>query len=303
MQIFHTDQFPFPLPSGHRFPLEKYAMLRKRILTADFCKSPCLATPRAVTAEEILRVHEPEYARRMQIGAATQKEMRRIGLPWSPELIERAKRSAGATVEACAAALSDGIAVSLSGGTHHAFPNRGEGYCVFNDSAIAARAMQAGGHVHRIVVIDCDVHQGNGTASIFLNDDTVFTFSIHGRHNFPFRKTPGDLDIALEDNTRDADYLQALKKGLEGIFKAFKANLAIYLAGADPYIGDRLGKLALTKQGLAERDRIVFDRCHRTGIPVAVTMAGGYARNISDTVDIHFQTVKAAFAFFQAPAL
>jgi acetoin utilization deacetylase AcuC-like enzyme len=297
MQIFYTDPFMFPLPPGHRFPLEKYALLRERIQGADICQSPCLKIPRALTNEELLRAHDREYAHRMLTGDVTQKEMRRIGLPWSPELIERAMRSAGATVEACLAALNDGIAVSLSGGTHHAFRDWGQGYCIFNDSAVAARAMQAGGHVRRIVVIDCDVHQGNGTASIFSEDDTVFTFSIHGRHNFPFRKEPGDLDVALENNTGDTEYLKALKAALEGMFESIKPDLAIYLAGADPYHADRFGKLALTKAGLALRDRMVFDRCREAGLPVAVTMAGGYARNISDTVDIHFQTVRTAVTY------
>jgi acetoin utilization deacetylase AcuC-like enzyme len=299
MRICYTDSFAFPLPPDHRFPLEKYALLRKRILASDFGKSHPLAIPRAATDEEILRVHDADYWRRMQTGEVSVKEMRRIGLPWSPQLIERARRSVGGTIETCLAALSDGIAVSLSGGTHHAFRNRGEGYCVFNDSAIAARALQAEGCLRRVVVIDCDAHQGNGTASIFSGDDSVFTFSIHGRNNFPFRKVPGDLDIALEDNTGDLEYQQTLAKSLERIFESFEPELAIYLAGADPYKGDRFGKLALTRQGLVARDRLVFDHCRRAGLPVAVTLAGGYAPNISDTVDIHFQTVRAALDYGQ----
>jgi acetoin utilization deacetylase AcuC-like enzyme len=294
MKIFHTDQFTFPLPPDHRFPVEKYALLRARVQASDRIGAGFLVSPHAATADEILQVHDPEYIRRLDSGEMTAKEMRRVGLPWSPELVERAKRSAGATVEACFAALDDGVAVNLSGGTHHAFRNRGEGYCLLNDSAIAARTLQNAGRVATIAIIDCDVHQGNGTAALLADDPRVFTFSIHGRNNFPYRKEKSDMDIALEDATGDERYLRALKRGLDRLFEMFVPQLVIYLAGADPYRDDRFGRMALTRNGLAARDRLVLDYCRRLGLPAAVTMAGGYARNIADTVDIHFQTVKTA---------
>jgi acetoin utilization deacetylase AcuC-like enzyme len=226
--------------------------------------------------------------------------VRRIGLPWSPELVERSRRSVGGSIEACRAALGDGIGVSLSGGTHHAFPDHGEGFCVFNDCAVAARAMQAEGRARRIVIIDCDVHQGNGTAAIFAGDSSVFTFSIHGAKNFPLHKERSDLDLELPDGTADGDYLDALEIGVERALAMACADLAIYLAGADPYIGDTLGRLALTKAGLAARDRLVFDHCRRAGLPVAAVMAGGYAKDILDTAEIQFETVRIASERCQA---
>ena len=211
--------------------------------------------------------------------------------------VRRARYSAGATIEACRVALAEGIAVNLGGGTHHAFSDHGQGYCWLNDSVIAARAIQAEGLVGNILIIDCDVHQGNGTAAIVKNDPTIFTFSIHGKNNFPYQKEKSDLDIALENGADDAAYLAALEKGLRQSMGTAGADLAIYLAGADPYKDDRFGRLALTKKGLAQRDRIVFRSCLEAGLPTAVTMAGGYARNVQDTVDIHFQTVLSALEF------
>jgi acetoin utilization deacetylase AcuC-like enzyme len=209
-------------------------------------------------------------------------------------MVERSRRSAGATVEACRAALAGGVGVNLAGGTHHAFAAHGAGYCVFNDSAVAARAVQAEGLARRVAILDCDVHQGDGTAAIFAGDDTIFTFSIHGANNFPFRKQRSDLDVELPDHARDDAYLDALEHGVRHALAAARADLAIYLAGADPYFDDRLGRLALTKAGLAERDRVIFHYTRRAGLPLAISMAGGYARRIEDTVDIHFQTVAAA---------
>jgi acetoin utilization deacetylase AcuC-like enzyme len=208
--------------------------------------------------------------------------------------VERCRRAVGATIAACRAALEDGIGASLTGGTHHAFRDRGEGYCVFNDCAIASRTLQADCRVRRVAVIDCDVHQGNGTAAILADDPSIFTFSIHAAKNFPFHKERSDLDIELSDRTEDAVYLEALSAALDRVLPAARPDLAIYLAGADPYAGDTLGRLSLTKEGLATRDELVLDRCRRTGIPVAVVMAGGYARTIQDTVDIQLQTVRCA---------
>jgi acetoin utilization deacetylase AcuC-like enzyme len=215
-------------------------------------------------------------------------------------MVERSRRSAGATIEACRAALAEGVGVNLAGGTHHAFRGHGEGYCVFNDAAVAALAMQAEGRALRVAILDCDVHQGNGTAAILADDPTVFTFSIHAAKNFPFRKEASDLDIELPDGAGDTDYLAALEQGVCHALSAAQPDLAIYLAGADPYAGDRLGRLALTKEGLRARDRKVFELCRAASVPVAVVMAGGYSADIADTVDIHFSTVEIAASFPRA---
>jgi acetoin utilization deacetylase AcuC-like enzyme len=297
MKIFYTDSFDIPLPQDHSFPIRKFALLRKRIERSHLFSPQDLCIPRAASDTEICRSHDPDYLRRLNQGRLTVKEIRRIGLPWSPELVERARRSAGATVEACYAALKDGVAVHLGGGTHHAFKNQGQGYCIFNDSAIAVRALQAETHIKRVLILDCDVHQGNGTAALLQKDPTVFTFSIHGKNNFPFRKEKSDLDIALDDGADDRVYLDALKKGVRASLKQARADAVIYLAGADPYTEDRFGRLNLSQEGLAKRDRLVLQYCQDAGLPVAVTMAGGYAPNIEDTVEIHFQTVCIAAEF------
>jgi acetoin utilization deacetylase AcuC-like enzyme len=298
MRIFYSDIFVLPLPEGHRFPMRKYALLRQRVAESGIVAPQRLIVPHAATDTDLLRAHDAEYVGRCQQGRLTAQEIRRIGFPWSAEMVERSRRSAGATIEACRAALADGFAANLAGGTHHAYRDHGEGYCVFNDSAVAARAMRAEGRAARVVIVDCDVHQGNGTAAILAGDETIFTFSIHGANNFPFHKERSDLDIALDDGAGDDAYLAALDHGLCHAIELSRADLAIYLAGADPYADDRLGRLALTKRGLAERDRMVFQYCREAGIPIAITMAGGYARDIADTVDIHFQTVRAAASFF-----
>jgi acetoin utilization deacetylase AcuC-like enzyme len=253
-----------------------------------------LVVPEAASDEEILHAHDAAYLDRVTRGELTSLEIRRIGLPWSPELVERARRAAGGTIAACRAALQDGIAASLSGGTHHAFRDHGQGYCVFNDVVIAARAMQAEGRAERVVFVDCDVHQGNGTAALAAGDPSLFTFSIHNEHNFPLHKERSDLDIGLADGVGDQEYLAALEGGLRQASVHAHADLALYLAGADPFVGDRLGRLALTKEGLARRDRLVLAMCRGACLPVAVVMAGGYGRNVQDTVDIHLQTVRIA---------
>ncbi len=291
MRIFYTDHFALPLPAGHRFPMAKYTLLRQRVAGARLGD---LRVPPAASDAEILRAHDAEYLRKVTVGELSPAEVRRLGFPWSTDLVERSRRSAGATIAACRAALEDGQAVSLAGGTHHAHADHGEGFCVFNDSAIAARALQAEGLARRVVVLDCDVHQGNGTASVLESDETVFTFSIHGAKNFPLHKAASDLDVPLDDGADDRVYLEALEWGLRRALEWARADLAIYLAGADPFSGDRLGRLSVSKAGLARRDAMVLDACRDLGLPVAVTMAGGYGRDIADTVDIHFQTVRLA---------
>ena len=294
MKVFYSDHFVLPLPEGHRFPMKKYSMLRERVERSGICKNGELRAPHAVTDEEILRAHNPGYLEKVVAGTLTDQEMRRIGFPWSQRMVERSRRASGGTLDAARIALSEGIATNLAGGTHHAFADRGEGFCVLNDSAIAARALLAEGLVEKVVVLDTDVHQGNGTAAIVRGDDRVFTFSIHGAKNYPFHKEKSDLDAPLPDGASDDAFLLALGERLERVLDLEDWNLAIFLAGADPFEGDKLGRLRVTKSGLAERDRMVLEGCRERDIPVAVTMAGGYAREVEDTVDIHFQTVKRA---------
>jgi acetoin utilization deacetylase AcuC-like enzyme len=294
MKIFKTDHFVLPLPEGHRFPVTKYAQLRQRVETAGLVPPEDLIDAPAASDEEITRAHTVEYLHRVQHGELTEKELRRIGFPWSPQMVERSRRSSGATIAAAQAAVREGLGVNLAGGTHHAFADRGEGYCVFNDAAIAARVMQAAGLAQRVVIIDCDVHQGNGTAKIFASDSSVFTFSIHGAKNFPFHKEISDLDVALIDDADDATYLAALREALPVVLDRAQADLAIFLAGADPYFDDSFGRMKLTKPGLLERDRFVLESCCALNLPVAITMAGGYAKNPEDVADIHFQTVQLA---------
>jgi acetoin utilization deacetylase AcuC-like enzyme len=294
MKVFTSAQFTFPLPEGHRFPMTKYALLREAVEASGLIAPGDLIVPEPATDEQIERAHDAVYLEKVKDGRLTAKEMRRIGLPWSPELVIRARYSVGGTIAACRAALAEGLAVNLAGGTHHASRDRGQGYCLFNDSAIAVRAMQAEGRVERAVVLDCDVHQGNGTAAIARDDPTIFTFSIHNENNFPLHKEPSDLDIGLEDGTGDEEYLAALEGGVQEALARAGAELAIYLAGADPHEGDLLGRLALTKEGLARRDRMVLEMCRQAGLPVAVVLAGGYGRRVEDTVDIHLQTVRIA---------
>jgi acetoin utilization deacetylase AcuC-like enzyme len=298
MKLFYSDHFTLPLPEGHRFPMEKYARLRQRVAAAGWASQVELCAAEPASEVQLSLAHDLEYVRRVFNGELSEKEIRRMGFPWSPGLVERSRRSVGATLSACRSALEEGISANLAGGTHHAYPGHGEGYCVFNDVAVAARVMQAEGRARRVVILDCDVHQGNGTAAIFSGDSSVFTFSIHGEKNFPFHKEPSDLDIALPDGTGDEAYLEALEWGLEKSLSNAQANLAIYLAGADPFSGDRLGRMALSKPGLAERDRRVLERCLQAGLPVAVTMSGGYARNIEDIVDIHTTTLHIAMQTF-----
>ncbi len=294
LKAFYSDHFVLPLPLEHRFPMEKYSRLRARILAEGVLPPQNLLTPDAATDEQILLAHDADYLERVKRGTLTEREQRRIGFPWSPQMVERTRRSAGGTIGACRRALVDGLSVNLAGGTHHAFRDRGGGYCVFNDSAIAARVMQAEGAARRVVILDCDVHQGDGTAAIFAGDPSVFTFSIHGARNFPFHKERSDLDLELEDGAGDDVYLTLLEEGVRRALAQANADLAIYLAGADPYAGDRLGRLRLSLDGLAQRDRLVMGLCRERGLPVAVAMAGGYARHLDDIVTIHLQTVRIA---------
>ena len=257
-----------------------------------------LQIPKPASREAILRAHDAEYIRRLFEGDLTDKEIRRVGLRWSPQIVRRNRYSVGGTIAACRVALSEGIAVNLGGGTHHAFHDHGQGFCWLNDSVIAARAMQAEGLAKNILIVDCDVHQRDGTAAITKDNPTIFTFSIHGKNNFPYHKETSDLDIALEDGTNDRVYLDGLENGLAACLRSFKTDLVIYLAGADPYRKDRYGRLALTKAGLAQRDRFVLRHLKENGLPVAVTMAGGYAPDIQDIILIFtFRRLRQCFNF------
>jgi acetoin utilization deacetylase AcuC-like enzyme len=295
MRVFYTDHFVLPLPEGHRFPMQKYALLREAVQA--FAPHSLEEAP-AATDDELLLAHDAAYVTRMSTGTLSATEIRQIGFPWSPYMAERARRSAGATLAAAKASLVERCAINLAGGTHHAFADHGEGFCCFNDAAVSARVLQRDHGVQRVLICDLDVHQGNGTASIFAGDASVFTFSMHGARNYPIRKEKSDVDIELPDACSDAEYLRTLHDNLPRIIHAFKPQAMIYLAGADPYEGDRLGRLKLSKIGLKARDRFVLERARDNALSVTITMAGGYAHNVADIVDIHFATVATAFEVF-----
>jgi acetoin utilization deacetylase AcuC-like enzyme len=294
MKAFVTDSFALPLPAEHRFPVAKYRLLRQRVDESGLFAPEDFIVPAAASMTDLLRVHTPDYLQRLLAGALSEPEIRRIGFPWSAELVERSRRTTGGTVEAALAAKFEGIAVNLAGGTHHAFADAGEGFCLFNDVMVAARRLQQEKLADRIVIIDCDVHQGNGTAVLAQGDESIFTFSIHGAKNFPLRKEKSDLDVELPDATRDQEYLAALEPALfEALIRA-RADFAFYLSGADAFEGDRLGRLKVSKNGLLRRDRLVLDALNAASLPTAVCMGGGYAEDVRDAVDIYFQTVRTA---------
>ena len=300
MQVFYANQFVLPLPPGHRFPMGKYELLRDRLAA----EVPDIRLMRADPASdgELALVHTPAYIEAIADGSVDPTILREIGFPWSPAMAERARRSVGATIAACRAAVAEGVAANIAGGTHHAYPDRGGGFCVFNDAAVAARLMQAE-HARRqrqplrVAIVDLDVHQGNGTARIFRDDPTVFTLSLHGQKNFPFRKEASDLDVDLPDGTGDDADLQALERALDELAHRFDPALVIYLAGADPHEGDRLGRLKLTWDGLEARDRRVFDWAWQRGLPLAFAMAGGYGHRMEDTVQVQVNTFAAAASY------
>ena len=305
MKAFYSDQFVLSLPPGHRFPMAKYALLRDQVTQS----LPAVTLMEAAPASEgeLALAHSPAYVASIKQGTVTREAMREIGFPWSDAMVARAHRSVGATVSAVRSAFVEGLAANLAGGTHHAYADKGSGFCVFNDVAVAARLAQAewgrGAGRQRsplqVAVIDLDVHQGNGTAHIFRDDRSVFTLSLHGEKNFPFRKEPGDLDVALPDGCADADYMTALERALDELSNRFDPGLVIYLAGADPHEGDRLGRLKLSFDGLEARDRRVMDWAHARGLPLAMAMAGGYGVDIEDTVQVQVNTFAVAAAHWQ----
>lgn len=294
MLAFYSDHFVLPLPDGHKFPMAKYSRLRERILAEGIIGPEQLHEAPAAEWDDLRLVHDPSYVDAVATGTVPPDVQRRIGFPWSPQMVERARRSVGATIAAAQAALDEGTAANLAGGTHHAFADRGEGFCVFNDVAVAARVLQRDHHARRIAIVDLDVHQGNGSAAIFAGDPSVFTFSMHGAKNFPFRKETSDLDVALDDGAADAEYLELLQRHLASVLNGHQPDFVFYLAGADPYEGDRLGRLKLTIDGLRRRDEIVLEACRTAGLPVAISMSGGYAPDIDAIVTIHANTIRTA---------
>ncbi len=304
MQVFSNHHHTLDLPAGHRFPSPKYALLHAQVVA--HCSGLRLADAAAASDGELALAHTPDYISAVLQGTLSAAAQREIGFPWSERMVARSLRSVGATIAAARAALQDGVALQLAGGTHHAQADKGSGFCVFNDVAVAGRLMQA--EVYRMQrrglrlwVIDLDVHQGNGTAAIFQGDTSVFTLSLHGARNFPFRKVAGDLDVDLPDGCADAPYLAALSHALgqawtRQLSRGGPPGLAFYLAGADPHEGDRLGRLKLTDAGMAARDQLVFDTLRQHRVPVAVVMAGGYGHNIHTTVAVQLRTVQLAQA-------
>ena len=330
LQAFYADNFVLPLPEGHRFPMAKYALLRGRV--AQELPGITLGQAPAASDGELALAHSPAYIDAIAHGTLAAAAQREIGFPWSPAMVERARRSVGATVAAARLALGfgraeagktgagggggagagpgskpAGLAANMAGGTHHAYANKGSGFCVFNDVAVAARLMQAEWARQfkntrqplHVAIIDLDVHQGNGTASIFAGDVSVFSVSLHGEKNFPFRKEASCLDVELPDGCEDAPYLHALEHALDELDRRFKPGLVLYLAGADPYAGDRLGRLNLSYDGLEARDRRVFDWAWQRRIPLAFCMAGGYGVDINETVQVQVNTYRVAFEYWR----
>lgn len=297
LTVWSSARYTFPLPDGHRFPVSKYAMLRERVIADGIVSADRVLDPHAASDDDLRIVHTAEYVEKFNTGALDAAEVRRLGFPWSLALVERSRRAVGGTVAAARHALSAGVAMNLAGGTHHAFADHGEGFCVYNDVAVAIRLMQRDGLIRRAAVIDLDVHQGNGTHSILAGDPSVFTFSMHGERNFPFHKVPGSLDIELADRTGDGEYLTRLAEVLPRVLAESAPDLVVYVAGADPHEGDALGRLALTFDGLARRDAYVLTQCREVGIPVAVVIGGGYGRVIEDTVAVHAETARIVASF------
>jgi acetoin utilization deacetylase AcuC-like enzyme len=304
MRAFYSDQFVLPLPEGHRFPMAKYRLLREQL--AQALPEVTMHVAPAASDGELALVHTPSYIQSVVQGSLSAAAQKEIGFPWSEAMVERSRRSAGATVMAARAALfgAQGVSANMAGGTHHAYADRGSGFCVFNDAAVAARLMQAEwarSHVHplKVAIIDLDVHQGNGSAHIFANDSHVFTLSLHGARNFPFAKEISDLDVELPDGCDDDAYLHALDLALAELTSRFSPGLVIYLAGADPHEGDRLGRLKLSFDGLEARDRRVFDWAWSQRVPLAFCMAGGYGHQIEDTVRVQVNTYRVAQAYWR----
>ncbi len=298
MLVFFSPRYYADIGEGHVFPIKKFELVRDRLLREGTLAARELVEPQPAAIEDVLLVHTEDYVTRLRAGALTTRELRRLGLPWSKALVRRSFLATSGTINAALSALSAGVGSNLAGGTHHAFADRGEGFCVLNDVAVAIRVLLRDGLIKRAAVVDLDVHQGNGTATIFEGDPAVFTFSMHGAKNYPLFKARSSLDVELKDGTGDEEYLETLARHLPAVFD-HRPDLVFYLGGADPYAGDKLGRLGLSIPGLRARDEAVLKECRARGVPVATVMSGGYAKDIADTVEIHCNTVRAAKAVFE----
>ncbi len=299
MFVSYTPRYYADIGEGHVFPIRKFELVRDRLLREGTLRPADIIEPQPAPLADVLLVHTEDYVTRLRAGTLTPREIRRLGLPWSKALVRRSFLATGGTLNAARWALNARVGSNLAGGTHHAYPDRGEGFCVLNDVAIAIRVLQRDGLIKRAAIVDCDVHQGNGTAAIFAGDESVFTFSMHGAKNYPLFKERSTLDVELPDATTDETYLEALAQHLPSVF-ASSPDIVFYLGGADPYLGDKLGRLALTIEGLRARDELVLSGCCTRNVPVTTVMSGGYAAEISDTVEIHCNTIRAARAIFDS---
>jgi acetoin utilization deacetylase AcuC-like enzyme len=299
MQVFYSPRYYADIGQGHIFPIRKFELVRDRLLAEETLHHEELVEPSPATREQVLLVHTDDYVSRLCSGMLTAKELRRLGLPWSESLVHRSFYAVGGTIAAAHAALVEGYASNLAGGTHHSFADRGEGFCVLNDVAVAIRLSRKQGLIRRAAIVDCDVHQGNGTATIFAGDDETFTFSIHGANNYPLFKARSTLDVELPDGTADDDYLACLTRHLPTVF-AFDPDVVFYLAGADPYAGDKLGRLALSIEGLRQRDSRLLRECYEREVPIVSVMSGGYGKDIDDTIEIHCNTIRAVKEVFES---
>ncbi|HET9712955.1 MAG TPA: histone deacetylase [Pyrinomonadaceae bacterium] len=302
MQVFYTPRYYADIGAGHIFPIRKFELVRDRLLAEGTLHPSDLREPSAATIDDVRLVHTDDYVSRLCNGELTPKELRRLGLPWSESLVRRSFYATGGTIAAARAALVEGYASNLAGGTHHSFADRGEGFCVLNDVAVAIRVLRKEGLLRRVAIVDCDVHQGNGTATIFAGDADTFTFSIHGANNYPLFKARSSLDVELPDGTADDEYLTVLNHHLPAVLAATDPELVFYLAGADPYVNDKLGRLALTIDGLRRRDAYVLNECYERETPVVTVMSGGYGKDVDDTVEIHCNTIRMAKEVFESHA-
>jgi len=298
MRVFYTPRYYAEIGSGHIFPIRKFELVRDKLLTEGTLHPHELEEPSPAEVDDVLLVHSQDYISRLCNGTLTNKELRRLGLPWSESLVRRSFYAVGGTISAAIHSLDEGYCSNLAGGTHHSFPDRGEGFCVLNDVAIAIRTLRSRGLIQRAAIVDCDVHQGNGTATIFENDEDTFTFSMHGANNYPLFKATSSLDLELPDGTGDHEYLQLLSDSLIHVFK-HQPDIVFYLAGADPFSGDKLGKLSLSIDGLRQRDELVLSVCYKREVPVTTVMSGGYGKELDDTLEIHCNTIRAVKKIFE----
>jgi len=296
-RIFYSPYYYADIGENHVFPIKKFELVRDTLLAEGTLRKEEIGEPQPAAVEDVLLVHAEDYVTRLINGELTAKEIRRLGLPWSKSLVRRSFLACSGTISAARHALANNVSSNLAGGTHHAFPDRGEGFCVLNDVAVAIRILQKENLAEKFLIIDCDVHQGNGTAFIFQNEPKVFTFSMHGAKNYPLHKEQSTLDLELPDGTGDAEFLETLHEALPRIF-LHNPDLVFYLGGADPFEKDKLGRLKLTKEGLRRRDEMVLEFARERETPIVTTMSGGYALDINDTVEIHSNTIRAVKKVF-----